>query len=55
MYMYMYMYMYKLERRLKESLLEVNEFGNIFRHLGFISYKLELGGQNSYPASSVPK
>ena len=47
--------MYKLERKLKESLLEVNEFGNIFRHLGFISYKLELRRQNSYPVSSVPK
>lgn len=31
-YMYTYTYTYKLERRLKESLLEVNEFGNIFRH-----------------------
>ena len=47
--------MYKLERKLKESLLEVNKFGNIFRHLGFISYKLELRRQNSYPVSSVPK
>ena len=32
--------MYKLERKLKESLLEANVFGNIFRHLGFISYIL---------------
>ena len=32
--------MYRLERKLKESLLEVNVFGNIFCHLGFISYKI---------------
>ena len=51
----MYSRIYRLERKLEESLLEVNEFGNIFRHLGFISYKLELRRQNSYPVSSVPK
>ena len=39
---YIFFSTYKLERKLKESLLEVNKFGNIFRHLGFISYKLEL-------------
>ena len=55
LYIYTYTIYYKLERKLKESLLEVNEFGNIFRHLGFISYKLELRRQNSYPVSSVPK
>ena len=46
---------YKSGALVTQSLLEVNEFGNIFRHLGFISYKLELRRQNSYPASSVPK
>ena len=54
-FIYTCIYFYKLERKLKESLLEVNKFGNIFRHLGFISYKLELRRQNSYPVSSVPK
>ena len=51
----MYSRIYRLERKLEESLLEVNEFGNIFRHLGFISYILELRRQISYPVSSVPK